>query len=117
MAGVLRLCDELGLRGTVCLRPAIPHAEMPFGYHAVRVCVCPRKRQRSAERIRSLGARYPGIVSELSWVSEPIYRDARLTVVPVGSAEALAGAIIWSQLDRKHLFKRVEADYQRLVEA
>lgn len=128
------LIAELGLEGSVSLVPRFPHREIAFAFRAASVCVSvPESDSAPTSVFEALAVGTPAIVSDLPWVHEPVYREARLGVVPVGDHMALAAAIeravlepseadaaanrelVERHFDRDRLFDEVEREYERLA--
>jgi glycosyltransferase involved in cell wall biosynthesis len=124
---------QLGLAGNVEIVEPWPHDEVAFAYRAAAACVSvPESDSAPTSVFEALAVGTPAIVSELPWVSEPVHREARLEVVPVGDhaalARAIAGALsgqldggiepnrelVARSFDRDTVFAGMEREYERL---
>ena len=91
---VRELVAELGLGDSVALVPPYPHERIAFAFRAAAAVVSvPESDSAPTSVIEALSLGTPAIVSDLPWVTEPVYSEARLSVVPVGDHLALADAI------------------------
>jgi glycosyltransferase involved in cell wall biosynthesis len=128
------LIEDLGLNGSVILRPPIPHEQMACAYRASSVCVSvPESDGSPVSVFEALSLEVPTIISDLPWAADPAFRGARLGVVPVGDHVSLASVIVERladpapkdavanrefverRLDRDLLFASIGAEYERLA--
>jgi glycosyltransferase involved in cell wall biosynthesis len=132
---VRELVAELGLGDSVVLVPPYPHDRIAFAYRAAAAVVSvPEYDSAPTSVFEALSLGTPAIVSDLPWVTEPTYSEARLSVVPVGDHLALADAIehavsepspedaranmelVTRSFDRDRIFAEVGRAYQALAE-
>jgi glycosyltransferase involved in cell wall biosynthesis len=132
---VRELASDLGVGDSVTLVPPFPHEGMAFAFRAASAVVSvPESDSAPTSVFEALSLGTPAIVSELPWVSEPVYREARLSVVPVGDHRALADAIehatsepspedaranmelVSNHFDRDRVFAEVGRAYEALAE-
>ncbi|MET0958451.1 MAG: glycosyltransferase family 4 protein [Solirubrobacterales bacterium] len=91
---VRELVAELGLGDSVMVVPPYPHDRIALAYRAaVAVVSVPESDSAPTSVFEALSLGTAAIVSDLPWVTEPGYSEARLSVVPVGDHLALADAI------------------------
>ena len=133
-ARVERLAAELGLGDSLRLVPPFPHERMAFALRAASVCVSvPETDSAPTSVIEAISLGTPAVVSDLPWVHEPVHDEARLAVVPVGDAGALAEAIahavaepspeharanmelVERSFDRDRVFDEIGREYERLA--
>jgi glycosyltransferase involved in cell wall biosynthesis len=127
----------LGLDDAVRFIPPVDHPRMAELLAAAELCVSiPETDSAPTSVFEALAVGTPAVVSDLPWVHEPVHREARLQVVPVGDAEALAEAmarvldasaaereadaaanldLVERHFDRDRVFAEIEADYERLA--
>jgi glycosyltransferase involved in cell wall biosynthesis len=128
-----RLAAELDVAENLELTARLPHERVPLVYRAASVCVStPASDSAPTSVFEALALGVPAVVSDLPWVHEPVYREARLGIVPVGDHLRLAEAIleritapisddqeqnrrlVATHFDRNRVFEGVEVDYRRL---
>jgi L-malate glycosyltransferase len=131
---VRELVSELGVGDSVTLVPPFPHEQMAFAYRAASAVVSiPESDSAPTSVFEALSLGTPAIVSDLPWVGEPVHREARLSVIPVGDHRALAEAIehvvsepspedarvnmelVSRHMDRDLLFAEVGRAYEALI--
>jgi glycosyltransferase involved in cell wall biosynthesis len=116
---VREMIELAGLGGSAIVLPALPHRRMALAYRAAAVCLSvPESEGAPSSVFEALSVRAPVIVSDLPWVHEPVHREARLRVVPVGDHDALAEAIVAalespSEEDAEHNLRLVERSFDR----
>jgi glycosyltransferase involved in cell wall biosynthesis len=107
---------------------------MALLYRAAAVCVSvPESDSAPTSVFEAVSLGTPTVVSDLPWVSEPVHRNARLTVVPVGDHEGLAAAMLRAirdpseadaranielvsrELDRDTIFDGVGREYEQIA--
>ena len=128
------LVDDLRIADAVIFRPKIAHDEVAFLFRAAAVCVSYAESDSAPTSVlEALAVGVPVVVSDLPWVHEPDYHEARLAVVSDASVETLAGALVAAVLapepedveanrslvarrfDREVLFGSVGDEYERLA--
>ena len=131
---VRELVAELGVGDSVTLVPPYPHDRVAFAFRAAAAVVSvPESDSAPTSVFEALSLGTPAIVSDLPWVREPVYREARLSVVPVGDHRALAEAIehavaepspedaranmelVMQRFDRDRVFAEVGRAYEALA--
>lgn len=129
-----KLAVRLGCGESILFEPKHPHAEMPIVLRAAAVCVSvPESDGAPVTALEAMALGVPLVVSDLPWVHEPSFQDARMDVVPVGDPETLAAAIlrrlrcpdpetveanrrlVAERFDRNRLLPEVEAAYEALA--